>query len=949
MNASTRAPSRGAAPGREADLTRVVEEISHLLPAQAPIRRFVHHNTLHHFEHLPFEDAVVEGAAVFGCEPFPTEEFFSREAARGRITERDLEAVLAFDAGASPEAGDTLLPFADWSRSDFRRFRMKHIIAWPGAAEIRFQVEEGEALTRMRSGVGERARTEFLSGGSVAGSLRTLWQGLCDNCAPRAMRRGGDDGGAEQAVHSLLIRFCGAYLDQGISYWPMPERNGLWAAFLQLYGQSSPASAPWLSGLSGRLALKRRGRVSAEAALAENLERLEIPRSEWSSALRQRGLALRGWAGMISQMEQRPDLAPIKAPPVRLVDYFAILTELEAQARSSMPASEEVTVERPDYELLYEAFSLAQLAGFGPTTLDTAEKLSGWLASVREFSELERRRLLLWAYERRYRLEILDGIKHNSELGEYRATRAPLFHALFCIDDREESLRRHLEEIETRVQTLGMAGFFGVRMVYEGWNDTHPLPLCPANATPEHLVREVPLEGKSGARPLGQLQQTVRASRNGVLSGGLLSAGAGVFAGMSLVGRTLAPGLFHRATHALEHSVAEAPRTRLKIERAEGEAKGPDGLWEGFTVPEMAAIVRGNLRTMGLTEFAPLFLIVGHGSSSLNNPHEAAHDCGATGGGRGGPNARAFAAMANHPEVRRVLAAGGLVLPSSTWFVGSYHNTCDDSMEYYDLDLVPNELQPALSAMCEAMTKACVMDAHERCRRFANVDLEVSPEQAYRHVQARAVTLAQPRPEYGHCTNSICIVGRRERTRGLFLDRRAFLVSYDPTPDADGSILGGVLESVGPVGAGINLEYYFSAVDCAGYGCGTKLPHNITGLLGVMDGHASDLRTGLPWQMVEIHEPMRLLVIVEAMPSLLEALMEKSAGVRGLVEKGWIQLVAWSPDGSDLWTFQGGKFVPHQPDSGVLPVVDHSRDYYKGHRGHLPPARIQSAYGGQPL
>lgn len=63
--------------------------------------------------------------------------------------------------------------------------------------------------------------------------------------------------------------------------------------------------------------------------------------------------------------------------------------------------------------------------------------------------------------------------------------------------------------------------------------------------------------------------------------------------------------------------------------------------------------------------------------------------------------------------------------------------------------------------------------------------------------------------------------------------------------------------------AGISLEYYFSYVDNTGWGCGTKLPHNVASLLGVMDGAASDLRTGLPWQMVEIHEPVRLLFVIE--------------------------------------------------------------------------------------
>src|SRR5205814_7659413 len=120
--------------------------------------------------------------------------------------------------------------------------------------------------------------------------------------------------------------------------------------------------------------------------------------------------------------------------------------------------------------------------------------------------------------------------------------------------------------------------------------------------------------------------------------------------------------------------------------------------------------------------------------------------------------------------------------------------------------------------------------------------------------------LAAPR----HATSALCIVGRRNRTRGLFLDRRAFLVSYDPSRDDDGAILARIMAAVVPVVAGINLEYYFSYIDPTGYGCGTKLPHNVTSLLGVMDGAQSDLRTGLPWQMVEIHEPTRLAIVVES-------------------------------------------------------------------------------------
>ena len=941
------APSEG-----ESSLPDLVEEVRHLLPSQAPIRRFVHHNTLHHFENMTFEEAVLEGGKLFGCEPFPTEEFFATALAQGRILERDFDEALKADAQRVTPL-DPALPYGGWSRAVFRSFRLRQLLVLPDSAEIAFRLSEGDSLRQFWPSVCSRARETFLAGQSnLEEALHQLWSEFHGRC-PRKMKCPKDSSiEIEQLVHSLMVRFCGGYLDQGISYWPMPHRNGMWKAFLELYSQPSIASSPWLSGLIPKLRRFVNNEVSSREALEYGLLAMGLSTSQWKQALERRGLALRGWAGMVSQMETRPDLAPVAAPPVQLIDYLAIYVTLECHGRSYFPsqAQGDSSAEEPDLELAFEAFILAQLAGFGPSTLDTTQKLESWLNEVREFHALERRRLYLWAYERRYRLGILDGLNRHSQMGEFRAQQAPIFQAVFCMDDREESLRRHLEEIEPRVQTLGMAGFFGVRMAYRGWDESRALPLCPVVSAPEHLIIEEPLDQVSalGTRVVGQWQQGLRSSRNGVLSGGMMTSTAGFLAGFSLVGRTLAPGFFHRLTRALEHSVSEPPKTRLRLERAFGSSKNAEGLWEGFTVEEMASIVGDSLTTMGSTMFAPLFLVVGHGSSSLNNPHEAAYDCGATGGGRGGPNARAFAAMANHPEVRRLLRERGLEIPDSTWFVGGYHNTCDDSMEYFDLDLIPSKHQDSLEHMKASLKKACVMDAHERCRRFDNVPLSVSPMEAYRHVQARSVTLAQPRPEYGHSTNAVCLIGRRERTRGLFLDRRCFLISYDPTTDEDGKTLKSVLEAAGPVGAGINLEYFFSSVDCSGYGCGTKLPHNITGLLGVMDGHASDLRTGLTWQMVEIHEPMRLLVIVEASTETLDSILSQSPPVRGLVERNWIQLVAWSPDSSDLWTFRRGRWEPHVLDSMTLPVVHHSRDYYAGHRGPLPPARIQSAFGGRP-
>jgi len=234
------------------------------------------------------------------------------------------------------------------------------------------------------------------------------------------------------------------------------------------------------------------------------------------------------------------------------------------------------------------------------------------------------------------------------------------------------------------------------------------------------------------------------------------------------------------------------------------------------------------------------------------------------------------------------------------------------------------------------------MSAHERCRRLASAPRRPSPQEALKHIEERAIDFSQARPELGHATNAAAVVGRRSLTQGAFFDRRVFLISYDPTQDPEGNTLEGILLAVGPVGAGINLEYYFSTVNNDRFGCGSKVPHNVTGFFAVMEGASSDLRTGLPQQMIEIHEAMRLQLVVEAKTRVLEAIYHRQESLRELIAGGWLHLSALDPESGEISIFTPGTgFVSWQAVPDALPTYANSPACYGEQTLPVAPALIR--------
>jgi uncharacterized protein YbcC (UPF0753/DUF2309 family) len=331
-------------------------------------------------------------------------------------------------------------------------------------------------------------------------------------------------------------------------------------------------------------------------------------------------------------------------------------------------------------------------------------------------------------------------------------------------------------------------------------------------------------------------------------------------------------------------------------------------------VEEMAARVEALLRSIGLLkDHAPIVYVIAHGSSSANNPHHGAHDCGACSGRPGSVNARVYAFMANHTKVREILKTKEIVISPDTQFVGGLHDTASDEIAFYDTDRLTDRNQKAHATNVTFFEKALDLNAKERSRRFASINTKKSLKHVREEIRKRSVSLFEPRPELGHGTNTLCIVGRRDMTKNLFLDRRAFLNSYDYTTDPEGKILVNVMKPLGPVCGGINLEYYFSRVDNHKLGAGTKLPHNVMGLIGVANSSDGDLRPGLPVQMIEVHDPVRLLIIVEHFPEVVLKTIQSVPEMYEWFINEWVHLVAIHPETKEFHYFKEGSFSRYTP------------------------------------
>jgi uncharacterized protein len=806
------------------DLQHLLHELKHYLPAQSALKDFIHHNSLHAYQHLKFYPAIFKASAIFGYQVTLQLEEYRQLFKNGRIKMEVLEQVIRKRKGESE--------LETW------RFKM---------------LQQAYDTTRQPR----------------IGQLREQWKHQYNL-------------DLDALVQPLLFRVLCSYLDQGISLWSFPAGDqGFLAAVKTL--ESNGFSSFFKTSKARKLLLQD------QCDIPYLLELVVGNAAYYEQYLFDQQFSHQGWSGIVAAVEDKPE-ALLDQRVISLQDLIT-------------------------FELLLEIDALeAQLGRNWGSLCDRIQQPPAKLFAEVDTTEIQEV-FALWqdAFEWDYYDQVLAGLAK----GQGNAPRNSLeksFQAIFCIDERECSLRRHIEQVDPACETLGAPGFFGVEFFFQPENGQFYEKLCPAPVTPKYLIKEF---GASKHRKQDWLYSPQNQT---LLPGFVLALGLGLWAGIQIFFTLFRPKMSPAISDAFAHMNEAA---QLSIENKSVEDR-ENGLQIGFTVEEMTSRVEAQLRGMGLiNNFATIVYVIAHGSSSANNPHHGAHDCGACSGRPGSVNARVFAFMANHPEVRSRLLNKGIEIPSTTHFVGALHDTAADEIRYFDTQILPTQQAVLHQQNVLNFENALNLNAKERSRRFASINSKMAIQKIRKAIKDRSVSLFEPRPELGHGTNTLCIVGRRDLTKGLFLDRRAFLNSYDYRSDLEGNLLPGIMRPLGPVCGGINLEYYFSRVDNYRLGAGTKLPHNIMGLFGVANSSDGDLRPGLPVQMIEVHDPVRLLIVVEHFPEVVLKTIQSAPEMYEWYINEWVHLVAFHPESKQFYFFQNGVFTAYTPlTSGTASMKD---------------------------
>lgn len=644
-----------------------------------------------------------------------------------------------------------------------------------------------------------------------------------------------------ERINILTIKWLQVFFDEGQATISMPLRgHGLYTAWSKLAIHDNMLHNNNQEAIHFLQTLPEK----PEQAITACLLRLEIAATESELFMTLLLTTLAGWA---SYIKYRTEWASLNTSlhPITQVDYIAVRLAITA--------------------LLWPQ----------------AKNLISWHRKALEKSQ-NTPLAKIQAAEEAYQLPLLKKLSLQAIKEQCR----PNAQLVFCIDVRSEPFRRALE-LTGDYETLGFAGFFGIPVQITNATTGASYASCPVLLKPKCEVTESPyttqqyLEDQKGYKRLTDLKKLYYSLQYTFSTPFALVEALGPLSGVWMYLKSMTPILASKIKSSLNQII----RKPQEIEP----------LIDNIPFAEQCMYAESALRTMGLTDhFASLIVFCGHGGSTQNNAYASALDCGACGGQHGASNARILAAIMNTAEVKSHLAKNGINIPETTRFIAAEHNTTTDEVTLYN---VANNTQ--INLLKQNLSKA--RNANNLIR-IAKLTKHANRSNASSAISIRSEDWAQVRPEWGQAKNTAFIVAPRDLTSAMDLDGRCFLHSYDYTQDPEEKFLTTILTAPMIVAEWINMQYLFSTIDNVAYGAGSKITKNITSKIGVMQGNASDLMTGLPLQSVyssddePYHDPQRLMAIVYAPTYKIDKVIQEQAILKKLFGNGWIKMTAIDPE-----------------------------------------------------
>ncbi len=664
--------------------------------------------------------------------------------------------------------------------------------------------------------------------------------------------------------------WAASYFDVGQASWKVADSNQ--SIFMSWKTEAEIALTAELTGVKNfRKLIKAYPNDPIEAA-QKAMKQLNIPHEGMDAYLHRLLLNIGGWAAYAARLDWESQLYGGKDG--QLIEFLAILLCWEA--------------------ILIESFNDPKIN----SEWDTQKKLFIFEDSANQNKIIKENLILQEAFEKSAQRELLEKFQYNSSTSEEQLR--PAAQAIFCIDVRSEVYRRNLEMVNSKIDTMGFAGFFAfpikfIPLAHQVGEAQCPVLLPTGPTILEKIIDEQDNEKAIQNRILNrQIQKVWKSFKSSAVS---------CFSFVSPIGLSYLPKLFtdsfgytrpvpHPDKNGLNKQLNSKKSISLSVENFNKEVTG-------IPLEQQVQMAKNALTAMSLTDnFAEFVLIVGHGATMVNNPHATGYDCGACGGHTGDANAKVAASVLNNAKVRFELIKEHIFIPEDTLFLACLHDTTTDEISIYNENEVSNNQNKAFQNLKSSLSLASKSARAERAIRLVTKNKK-SIDSA---LIERSKDWSQIRPEWGLAGCSAFIVAPRERTKNINLEGKSFLHSYDWKKDKTFGVLELIMTAPMVVTTWINLQYYGSTVDNKNYGSGNKTLHNVTAGIGVLEGYSGDLRQGLPLQSIHDgekfqHEPLKLSVIIEAPIAEMNKVLEKHSNVKELCDNEWMYLFAMNEEG----------------------------------------------------